>query len=161
MVLYVDEELLYRISSGSDYFNIAFSDTDTLKIKQSISSSVNLEFISNAVYRDPSAWMHLLVVFDTTQSTEANRVKIYVNGTQVTSWSTSTYPSQNTDMLFGAANANTIALQEHATKLKMAGAAHASACCCARRLRALTCVCTMIIGKKIQLLVWCRASHER
>ena len=107
--LTVDEELLYRISSGSDYFNIAFSDTDTLKIKQSISSSVNLEFISNAVYRDPSAWMHLLVVFDTTQSTEANRVKIYVNGTQVTSWSTSTYPSQNTDMLFGAANANTIA----------------------------------------------------
>ena len=107
--LTVDEELLYRISSGSDYFNIAFSDTDTLKIKQSISSSVNLEFISNAVYRDPSAWMHLLVVFDTTQSTESNRVKIYVNGTQVTSWSTSTYPTQNTDMLFGATNANTIA----------------------------------------------------
>ena len=107
--LTVDEELLYRISSGSDYFNIAFSDTDTLKIKQSISSSVNLEFISNAVYRDPSAWMHLLVVFDTTQSTESSRVKIYVNGTQVTSWSTSTYPGQNTDMLFGAANANTIA----------------------------------------------------
>ena len=105
----IDEELLYRISSGSDYFNIAFSDTDTLKIKQSISSSVNLEFISNAVYRDVSAWMHLLVVFDTTQSTESNRVKIYVNGTQVTSWSTSTYPGQNTDMLFGAANANTIA----------------------------------------------------
>jgi|1_EtaG_2_1085319.scaffolds.fasta_scaffold29092_2 hypothetical protein len=107
--LTVDEELLYRISDDSgNYFNIAFSSTDTWKIKQSI-SSVNLEFVSNAVYRDPSAWMHLLVVFDTTQATEGNRVKIYVNGTQVTSWSTSTYPSQDTDMLFGTANINSIA----------------------------------------------------
>jgi hypothetical protein len=106
--LTVDEELLYRVSDGGDYFNIAFSSTDTWKIKQSI-SSVNLEFVSNAVYRDTSAWMHLLVVFDTTQATEADRVKIYVNGTQVTSWSTSTYPSQDTDMLFGAANENIIA----------------------------------------------------
>ena len=107
--LTVDEELIFRVTADSGYFNIAFSDTDTIKIKQSISSTVNLEFVSNQKFRDPSAWLHMLVVFDTTQSTEANRVKIYINGTQVTSWSTSTYPDQNTDMLFGAANLNIIA----------------------------------------------------
>ena len=107
--LTVDEELIFRVTADSGYFNIAFSDADTIKIKQSISSTVNLEFISTQKFRDPSAWLHMLVVFDTTQSTEANRVKIYINGTQVTSWSTSTYPDQNTDMLFGAANVNTIA----------------------------------------------------
>ena len=107
--LTVDEELIFRVTADSGYFNIAFSDADTIKIKQSISSTVNLNFVSTQKFRDPSAWLHMLVVFDTTQSTEGNRVKIYINGTQVTSWSTSTYPDQNTDMLFGAANLNIIA----------------------------------------------------
>ena len=106
--LTVDEELIFRVTADSGYFNIAFSSGDELKIKQSISSTVNLEFESTQRFRDPSAWLHMLVVFDTTQSTEANRVKIYINGTQVTSWSTSTYPDQNTDMLFGTANLNII-----------------------------------------------------
>jgi len=106
--LTVDEELIFRVTADSGYFNIAFSDADTIKIKQSISSTVNLNFVSTQKFRDPSAWLHMLVVFDTTQSTEGNRVKIYINGTQVTSWSTSTYPDQNTDMLFGTANLNII-----------------------------------------------------
>ncbi len=41
---------------------------------------------TNARYRDSSAWYHVCVGVDSTQSTEANRVKIYVNGTQVTSF---------------------------------------------------------------------------
>lgn len=59
------------------------------------SGSLDLNFDTNAVYRDPSAWFHLVVAFDTTQSTESNRVKWYVNGEQITSFSASTYPSQN------------------------------------------------------------------
>jgi hypothetical protein len=52
-------------------------------------------FKSNAVFRDCSAWYHIVWAFDTTQGTEADRVKAYVNGVQVTSWSTATYPNQN------------------------------------------------------------------
>jgi len=59
------------------------------------SGSLDIDFNTNAVYRDPSAWFHLVVAFDTTQSTESNRVKWYVNGEQITSFSASTYPSQN------------------------------------------------------------------
>jgi len=40
---------------------------------------------TNRVFRDPSAWYHIVVVLDTTQGTASNRVKIYVNGTQETS----------------------------------------------------------------------------
>jgi len=47
------------------------------------------------VFRDPSAWYHIVVAVDTTQATASNRVKLYVNGVQVTSFSTATYPSQN------------------------------------------------------------------
>ena len=49
------------------------------------------------VFRDPSAWYHIVVAVDTTQATSANRVKIYVNGIQVTAFSTTTYPSPNLD----------------------------------------------------------------
>lgn len=49
-----------------------------------------------AVYRDTSAWYHLVMAVDTTQSTSSNRVKIYVNG-ELQSLNDTTYPSQNYD----------------------------------------------------------------
>jgi hypothetical protein len=53
--------------------------------------------VSTALYRDPSAWYHIVASVDTTQATASNRAKLYVNGVQVTALSTATYPSQNTD----------------------------------------------------------------
>ena len=50
---------------------------------------------TNRVFRDPNAWYHIVVAWDTTQSTASNRVKIYVNGVQETSFSTANYPAQN------------------------------------------------------------------
>ena len=47
------------------------------------------------VFRDPSAWYHVIVAMDTTQATASNRVKIYVNGSQVTAFATANYPAQN------------------------------------------------------------------
>ncbi|MAL42735.1 SPRY domain-containing protein [Hyphomonas sp.] len=55
--------------------------------------------VTNAVFRDTSAWMHIVWRVDTTQSTEANRSRIYINGAQITSFSSATYPSQNTETL--------------------------------------------------------------
>ena len=48
-------------------------------------------------FRDPNAWYHVVVAVDTTQSTPAERVKIYVNGTEVT-YSYTNYPSQDADL---------------------------------------------------------------
>ena len=51
--------------------------------------------VTTQLLRDVSAWYHLVVAVDTTQSTATNRVKMYLNGNQITSFSTSTYPAQN------------------------------------------------------------------
>jgi hypothetical protein len=51
-------------------------------------------FRSTRLLRDPSAWYHLVFAVDTTQATNTNRVKFYVNGEEVV-WSTATYPTQN------------------------------------------------------------------
>ena len=48
-------------------------------------------------FRDPSAWYHLVVAFDTTQASANDRCKIYVNGSQVTDFDTNNALSQNTD----------------------------------------------------------------
>jgi len=53
--------------------------------------------ISTPVYRDPSAWYHIVYKVDTTQATAADRVRIYINGVEITAWATNTPPPQNTD----------------------------------------------------------------
>jgi hypothetical protein len=52
---------------------------------------------TTTVYRDYSAWYHIVVAFDTTQATAANRLKLYVNGLEQTAFSLSADPTQNTD----------------------------------------------------------------
>jgi len=61
------------------------------------------EVTTTAVFRDPSAWYHVVVAFDTTQATASNRVKMYVNGVQQTSFAVATYPSQNADLNLNSA----------------------------------------------------------
>ena len=62
------------------------------------SGSADINFATNALYRDPSAWYHVVIAIDTTQGTESNRFKMYVNGEQITSFSASSYPSQNASL---------------------------------------------------------------
>jgi hypothetical protein len=85
---------------GGDSTNfgaIWFDSSDRLNCTEG-SGGGTLNFITNRLFRDVSAWYHIVLAIDTTQSTESNRVKIYVNGVQETSFSTSTYPPQNSNM---------------------------------------------------------------
>ncbi len=87
-------------SGGNLISAIAFDDgtADTLYVFCDIYGSGNQwQLRTTQVFRDPSAWYHIVVAVDTTQATSSNRVKIYVNGTQVTAFSTATYPSLNFD----------------------------------------------------------------
>jgi len=83
-------------TSGNDNpdTSIWFNPDEALRTNTYNSGSIH-DVITNRVFRDPSAWYHIVVAYDTTQSTASNRVKIYVNGVQETSFSTSSYPDQN------------------------------------------------------------------
>jgi len=76
--------------------------TDNLRF-QSYVGGINAHLVTTQVFRDPSAWYHIIVAVDTTQATSTNRVKIYVNGSQVTAFTVSTYPNQNVDLAFNGA----------------------------------------------------------
>ena len=81
---------------------VSSTDGDALGVYQRDSSGIVCNLLTTQKFRDPSSWYHILVAFDTTQGTAADRVKIYVNGTQVTSFSSSTYFSQNHNLRAGS-----------------------------------------------------------
>ena len=72
------------------------------------SSTYNGRLITNRLFRDPSAWYHLVFNCDTTNATAGNRMRIYVNGVEETSFSTDTQPSQNQTTVFNQAYEHTI-----------------------------------------------------
>ena len=71
-------------------------------------AGTNYVLATTQVFRDPSAWYHIVVALDTTQATASNRVKVYVNGTQVTAFSTANYPPQNSTPIMGSAVSHAI-----------------------------------------------------
>jgi hypothetical protein len=74
-----------------------------------VNGAAGSDLITNLMPRDPSAWYHLVVACDTTQATEANRLKIYVNGVQQTSFQAgSAYPTLNGDTYFNSTALHTI-----------------------------------------------------
>ena len=80
---------------------MVFFDADD-KIECSYyNSGYTYEVTTNRIFRDISAWYHICILFDTTESTAADRVKIYVNGTKETSFATSSYPSEDASFNFG------------------------------------------------------------
>jgi hypothetical protein len=83
------------IDGSGNYSQIGGTGDTTIRFFQNTPNDVNVE--TNQVFRDPSAWYHIVFSVDTTQSTASNRIRIYVNGTEATYKST-TYPSQNLDL---------------------------------------------------------------
>ena len=71
-------------------------------------SGYNYQIKTNAILRDPSAWYHIMVAVDTTQGTNTNRIKIYINGEQQTSLHTSSWPDQNLDTAWNNTKAHGI-----------------------------------------------------
>ena len=81
--------------AANDRVTIQFMDSDRFRVKAVDGGSTVLQKETSRLCRDPSAWYHIVVAVDTTDSTAANRCKIYINGTQETSFSTDTIWSQD------------------------------------------------------------------
>ena len=80
-------------AGGGD--EIGFTNADALQLGTNGGNQIWL--VTSQVFRDPSAWYHIVASVDTTQATASNRAKLYVNGVQVTALGTATYPTQNAD----------------------------------------------------------------
>jgi hypothetical protein len=93
-----DLQLLLSASSSRSGFGFFTSSgggtgSDSFSIYHGASFATRVE--TTQVFRDFSSWYHIVVSVDTTQATAANRIRIYVNGSEVTQFSTASYPAQN------------------------------------------------------------------
>jgi hypothetical protein len=82
-------------STGNNNVVFKFVSNDKLTVYDFNGSSMDLEFTTTQVFRDVSAWYHIVVSLDSTQSTNSDRAKIYVNGSLISNFDSTTYPSQN------------------------------------------------------------------
>jgi len=80
-------------TSGSDYFYWEFDASNKIDLAQYSGPALRLQ--TNRTFEDTTKFYHFLLAVDTTQSTAANRLKLYVDGDQITSFAVETYPSQD------------------------------------------------------------------
>lgn len=91
------------VAQGNNEVFFRFNTTDNINFADYTGGSAVWEITSSSVYRDPSAWYHIVFAVDTTQATSSNRVKVWINNSQVTF--TGTYPTLNSDTPFNTTNA--------------------------------------------------------
>ena len=97
----------YRIFGQSDACHVYFYNDKLIFDISDGSSTIGSRYTSQ-VFRDNSAWLHVVAVCNTPASTAGERMRLYVNGTEVTSFYASVNPSQNADTTMNTTNIHTI-----------------------------------------------------
>ncbi len=110
-----DQNIYNGSDSSSEFTAIYFTSADELFLYD-YRGAEGMAIKTTRKFRDVSAWYHIVVAYDTTQSTASNRVKIYVNGVQETDFSTANYPAQNLDLMLNVNSAFTTRIGRYPTQ---------------------------------------------
>jgi len=102
-----DGSIFSTYTDSNNRADIRFNSADRFSFFEKVSSQQYF-VTTNRLFRDPSGFYHIVVQFDTTQSTAADRIKLWVNGSQETSFNDTSYPSQDYVLRLGSALAHTI-----------------------------------------------------
>ena len=97
---------------------LGFSSDDKLQYYQKNDDSTSADLVTNRVFRDVSAWYHIVFAYDSSQGTATNRVKFFINGSSTAeSLGTTSYPAQNLDGRFCQAS-NTLVIGQDGNDAK-------------------------------------------
>jgi len=96
------EMLLMAGVNDSKYTSLGWGTSNEINFHYYNGGSYPYNFTTQRLFRDTSAWYHIVIGIDTTQATDTNRVKFYVNGEQIANsdLGTNVYPSQDIDTPF-------------------------------------------------------------
>lgn len=97
-----EQNFTLEANSGNGYNRTyLYFDTSDRIYFINYSSSTQSQIQTTRKFRDTSAWYHILLVFDSTDATSSDRIKLYVNGERETAFDSATYPSLNQDGYMG------------------------------------------------------------
>ena len=88
-------DIIFGVGTNPEFL-IGFESTNSDQL--TILTNAGSIILTNRLFRDVSAWYHIVVSVDTTQATASDRCKLYINGVQETSFASTSYPTQNTDL---------------------------------------------------------------
>ena len=107
----------YNSSNENNSMLLTIESNGRIMVWNYTTSAYTMNLRTNRLLLDPSAWYHVVVAVDTTQSTDTDRVKIYVNGVQETSFFASTYPTQNLELFMNENKAQNIGTQRYGSSV--------------------------------------------
>jgi len=91
------EQIIFTAyASNTNHTYLRFKTTGEIRYRDVASDSTNGQLVTSAKFRDPSAWLNVVLVVDEENSTSGNRLILYVNGLRVTEFSTETMPTAAT-----------------------------------------------------------------
>ena len=85
---------------------IELKSNDQLNFQSLDGGNTQVQIQTNRVFRDTNSWYHLVAAWDTTNSTVADRVKIYINGVRETSFAVNSPPNTSISLYFGVGSSN-------------------------------------------------------
>ena len=85
---------------------------DNIRFAAYNGSSFDLQLQTTQKLRDPSAWYHLVAVYDSSNGTSTDRARLYLNGTRITDFGTATYPGPNVTSTINGTGAQRIGWEE-------------------------------------------------
>ena len=118
-------DIIISTSNGSSgFFNVGFIGSGTHANKffyYYFNGSSDLGYTTDRLFRDVGAWYHIVVAIDTTQGTESNREKLYINGVEETTTATYGAFTQNLDTYFNDDNVHYIGYNHDASSVQLNG----------------------------------------
>ena len=103
-----DQVLFQGYSDANNFTVVLWDSSDKLQLQNRVASTAIFNWVTRSVYRDPAAWYHVVAVYDSTQATSTNRIDIYVNGVEITDYTTQTTGSQNATGFINNTNGHNI-----------------------------------------------------
>ena len=97
----VDSNIIADTSGSSEYYQIYFKSDDTIRWQEYHASGESGALITNRKFRDVSAWYHIVCRYDSSLGTAGDRMRMYVNGVEETSFATDVNPAQDANGHFG------------------------------------------------------------
>jgi len=94
---------IFASSDSARYSNLGFDEFDNLTVFSGDSSWNSVSPYTYNKFRDTSAWYHIVIRYDTTDSTASNRLRVYSNGTEV-SWVVAPNITQDGVMTYSGMN---------------------------------------------------------
>ena len=97
-------QALLRTSDGvSNSTFMGFNSSNNIDFYQFTSGSTNGQKITSAVFRDTGAWFHVVAVWNSAEATASQRMRLYINGSEITTFGANASPGLNSDSRWNSA----------------------------------------------------------